>query len=110
MYVSITRFILLKCNFFCFNGIDILNNFHNFQHPKLVEGAPLAAVALGVDPMEVGGVVPLILGVAVLLVGMVAVVEEVAMLEGDCILDLHESLHLSRVSYRQHCINISMRK
>ena len=68
---------------------------------------------LGVDPMEVGVAVDLILRVAFLLVGRVAVVEVVALLvvlEGGYILDLQLSLPLSEVNYRQHCTNISMRK
>ena len=71
----------------------------------MLVGDPLGEVVLGVDPMEVGVAVDLILRVAFLLVGRVAVVEVVALLvvlEGGYILDLQLSLHLSEVNYRQH--------
>ena len=90
---------------FYFNGTGILSSFHNFHHPKMLVGDPLGEVVLGVDPMEVGVAVDLILRVAFLLVGRVAVVEVVALsvvLEGGYILDLQLSLHLSEVNYRQH--------
>ena len=99
--------------FFYFNGTGILSSFHNFHHPKMLVGGPLGEGVLGVDPMEVGVAVDLILRVAFLLVGRVAVVEVVALLvvlEGGYILDLQLSLPLSEVNYRQHCTNISMRK
>ena len=102
--------------FFYFNGTGILSSFHNFHHPKMLVGDPLGEGVLGVDPMEVGVAVDLILRVAFLLVGRVAVVEVVevvvllVVLVGGYILDLQLSLHLSEVNYRQHCTNISMRK
>ena len=98
---------------FYFNGTGILSSFHNFPHPKTLVGEPLGEGVQGVDLMEVGGAVDLILRVAFLLVRRVAVVEEVALLvelEGGYILDLQLSLHLSEVNYRQHWTNISMRK
>lgn len=91
--------------FFYFNGTDILSSFHNFHHPKMLVGGPLGEGVLGVDPMEVGVAVDLILRVAFLLVGRVAVVEVVVLLvvlEWGYILDLQLSLHLSEVNYRQH--------
>ena len=71
----------------------------------MLVGGPLGEGVLGVDPMEVGVAVDLILRVAFLLVGRVAVVEVVVLLVvlvGGYILDLQLSLHLSEVNYRQH--------
>ena len=71
----------------------------------MLVGGPLGEGVQGVDLMEVGVAVDLILRVAFLLVGRVAVVEVVALLVvlvGGYILDLQLSLHLSEVNYRQH--------
>ena len=71
----------------------------------MLVGEPLGEGVQGVDLMEVGVAVDMILRMAILLVGRVAVVEVVALLvvlEGGYILDLQLSLHLSEVNYRQH--------